>query len=128
MSAEMNRSRVLRRALAPALLVLGLAWGGVKIYNSWPRQVTVTVKYRQGDGGVRQVVYLSVADADRPERPISNVLIQPTDGEPGEGEQRHSWRLAPGDYLVTCELAGAVTRRQSRKIEVREGMSIFFEF
>ncbi len=124
----MNWPRFLRRTLPLALLAVALALAGAKIYNLWPREVTVTVKYRQGDGGVRQAVYLNVADADQPEPPISSVLIQPSDNEPGDAEQRHTWRLTPGDYLVTCELAGEATRRQSRKIEVRGSMSIFFEF
>ena len=128
MNSETAR-RLFRRTLPLALLAAALSLAGLKIYRSWPREVTVVVRYPVPRGAAAPSVFLEAVDLEAPEKgAVSTVFFPPPPGAEGVVERRHAWRLLPGRYAVRCELGGQATSGQNRVIEVRESTSLFFEF
>jgi len=118
---------LLRRTLPLAALTAGLVFAGVKIFQLWPRQLSVEISYPAPMQA--EEVYLDILPAGFDGRPLSQLVFHP--GQPVQARINlyHSLKLSPGDYIIVCRLrlSGGQEVVRQRQARVPESAVVSFE-
>jgi hypothetical protein len=126
-TAMNTRQQLLRRTLPLAVLAAGLALAGVKIYQAWPRQLSIEISYPSSLAA--EEVFLDLLPAGFDGRPLMQVVFHPGQSARDRIHLYHSLKVSPGDYLMVCRLrlSGSQDVVRQRQIRVPESAVVSFE-